>query len=225
MKRFDTPLLEWLAARRPASPARTVVRPRSNEADRCELCSQSIAPTHRHLLDVDGHTLLCVCRSCSILYDRKGAVGGHFRLIPDRAFRIRGFRMDGWAGLEIPVDIAFFVRIGESGGIAAFYPGSAGATESLLPLDQWRDLESLNVVLRAMRPDVEALLISRLGEAGHAWLVPVDRCHELVVMIRRNWKGLAGGSSGRQRLEEFFSRLDRHAGVIEAHEAGWPLDR
>jgi hypothetical protein len=50
---------------------------------------------------------------------------------------VAGFRLDdlAWRALRIPVEMAFFVRSGESGRVTAFYPSPAGATESLLELD------------------------------------------------------------------------------------------
>jgi hypothetical protein len=46
----------------------------------------------------------------------------------------------------------------------ALYPGPAGATESLLSLDAWEQLVASNPALADLEPDVEALLVNRIGE-------------------------------------------------------------
>lgn len=222
MNALTSPRLERLADRRPDAVRRPagVEAPKQPERQTCELCAQPIAPEHRHVLDLEKRTILCACRACTILFDRDAAGGGHFRLIPDRAYRLASFRLDGsgWAALEIPVDMAFFVRQSGDGRVAAFYPGAAGATESQLPLQRWSDLEAANPVLRDMEPDVEALLVRRLSGAGDAWLVPVDECYALVGLIRTSWKGLSGGTEVWEKLDAFFARLAREAGVLEANE-------
>jgi hypothetical protein len=46
------------------------------------------------------------------------------------------------------------------------YPSPAGATESLLPLESEQALADDNPVLRQLDPDVEALLVNRVGDFG-----------------------------------------------------------
>jgi Family of unknown function (DUF5947) len=192
--------------------------PDAEPPERCELCSDDIAPVHRHLLDLDARRLLCACRACSVLFDRREAGGGRYRLVPDRVWRLDGFRLDDgdWAALRIPVDMAFFIRTGRRQTVAAFYPGPMGATESLLPLDRWSALAQANPVLRALERDVEALLVDRTRGARRAWLVPVDLCYQLVGLIRSSWKGIAGGAQVWQELEDFFARLERRARTVAA---------
>ena len=62
----------------------------------------------------------------------------------------------------------------------AYYPGPAGATESLLPLDAWEALVSQNPPLQKLQPDVEALLVNRAGKARNYFIAPIDKCYELV---------------------------------------------
>ena len=59
-----------------------------------------------------------------------------------------------------------------------------GATESLLELDAWRELEAANPVLATLEPDVEALLVNRARGARRHWIVPIDDCYALVGLIR-----------------------------------------
>ena len=72
--------------------------------ERCELCSEPIPASHRHLLDLDSRELMCACRACTVLFDRNAAGGGHYRLVPDRCLRIVDFELDeiAWEELRIP---------------------------------------------------------------------------------------------------------------------------
>jgi hypothetical protein len=87
------------------------------------------------------------------------------------------------------------------------YPSPAGATESLLPLENWRELVEANPPLSRMVPDVEALLVNRLGDAREYYVAPIDACYELAGIVRLHWRGLTGGEKVRQELEGFFGRM------------------
>jgi hypothetical protein len=181
--------------------------------ERCDLCGRPITTDHRHLVDLAARELRCVCRSCRILFDRKAAGGGHYRLVPERVAWIVDFELSdtAWEDLRIPVEMAFFFRPGETGRVAAFYPSPMGATESLLELDAWQEIESANPLLAEIEPDVEALLVNRARGARSYWLAPIDRCYELVGLIRTRWKGLTGGRDVWEEIERFFDRLERGA--------------
>ncbi|HEX3268679.1 MAG TPA: DUF5947 family protein [Gaiellaceae bacterium] len=204
-------------ARRP----RPVAPPAAEEA--CELCGAPVDPEHRHVLDLRERRLLCACRACSILFDRKAAGGGHYRLVPNRSRLVADFELDDllWSRLRLPVDLAFFFRTSADGRTVAFYPSPLGATESLLELDAWAEIEAGNPVLDELEPDVEALLVNRAGEAREHWLVPVDRCYALVGLIKTRWKGLAGGQEVWEEIAEFFGALRAEADVVtkEGEEA------
>ncbi len=190
--------------------------------EHCELCSEVIPPEHRHLIDLESRELLCACRACSILFDRKAAGGKHYRLVPDRRLRLDGFDLDdvSWADLRIPVDMAFFFRLGQEDRMVALYPSPAGPTESLLELDSWEDLERRNPVLRTLEPDVEALLVNRArGERDH-YLVPIDDPFRLVALIRTSWRGLTGGKEVWERIEGFFEELSGKSKATEANREG-----
>jgi hypothetical protein len=94
--------------------------------------------------------------------------------------------------------------------MVAFYPGPAGATESELPLAAWEAVTTANPALATLEPDVEALLIrtnSTEGDASDCFLVPVDKCYELVGQLRRVWRGFDGGQDARRHVDDFFCAL------------------
>lgn len=199
------------------SPAPSIGPAQSGAPDqeRCELCAEPLPERHKHLVDVAERELLCACRACSLLFDRSAAGGGHYRLVPDRCERLDDFHLDdeAWAGLRIPVDMAFFLRHGESGAVTAFYPSPAGSTESLLQFDTWSEIEAANPALAAMEPDVEALLMNRVASAREHWIVGVDVCYRLVGIVRSHWQGFTGGDQCWQAVEDFFAELRDRAGT------------
>src|SRR3712207_6105666 len=156
--------------------------------EHCELCSEPIPPEHRHLLEVSTREMICVCRPCSILFDREAASEGKYRLIPDRHRFLEDFEMNDvqWESLRVPVDMAFFFYSTPAERVVAFYPSPMGPTESLLTLSAWEELEGCNPVLGGMERDVEALLVNRVRGAREHFLVPIDECYSLVGLIRRS---------------------------------------
>lgn len=208
-----SPRLRTLAARR-ISPA-----PSAEPEERCELCGTPLPGAHRHLADLDTQQLLCACRPCALLFDRRGAGGGHLRLVPDRRVRLDRFELSAaaWDELRIPVDMAFFFRSSRAGRVLAFYPSPMGATESRLELASWSELERSNPVLQTMEDDVEALLVDRARGSDRQWLLPIDDCYRLVALIRTGWRGFTGGTEVWTAIESFFDELDRRARPQDAH--------
>jgi len=176
---------------------------------RCELCGGPLPEEHRHVADIQSQSLLCACRACVVLLGREGAGGGHFKLVPERRRLLDGFVLgdEQWAALQLPVDLAFFFVSTPAGRVVALYPSPLGATESQLTLDAWDDLQRANSLLRQLEPDVEALLVNRMGGAHEHFLVPIDDCYQLVALIRTHWKGLAGGPDVQRELAQFFDRM------------------
>lgn len=118
-----------------------------------------------------------------------------------------------WDELLIPVGMAFFFYSSADGRVMAFYPSPAGPTESLLTLEAWEEVVRDNPVLKEMEPDVEALLVNRLKGAQEYYLTPIDKCYELVGLIRSNWRGLSGGSEVWKEIQDFFDRLKARSEV------------
>jgi hypothetical protein len=179
----------------------------------CELCSAELGAGHPHLVEPAHRKLVCACDACAILFSQQGA--SKYRRVPRRIRLLPDFRMtDGqWDALAIPIGLAFFFHCSPLEKVAAFYPSPAGAIESLR---SWNDIVALNPVLNEIEPDVEALLVNRVGQShGRAaaayYLAPIDACYRLVGVIRANWRGFSGGSETWDEIGRFFAGLDAAA--------------
>jgi hypothetical protein len=196
---------------------------RTAEPERCALCGTPVLPGHRHLVDTQHRSLACACTACGLLFTREGAAGGRYRLVPDRVLRDpAGPLTDAeWASLAIPVDVAFFFLNSALGRIVASYPSPAGVTECELDLAAWGELAAARPLLRALAPDVEAILVARAapsaGGAGtrETFLVPIDECYRLAGALRLNWHGFDGGAEVREILTTFLGDLHRRVSVLE----------
>lgn len=144
-----------------------------------------------------------------------------YKRVPRRVLALPDFHLGDaqWESLMVPISMAFFFRSTPDQRVIALYPSPAGATESQLPLDTWKDLEEANPVLQRMEADVEALLVNRVGYArGVAapdyYVLPIDECYKLVGLIRAHWRGLSGGTEVWQEIGNFFSGLKERATVV-----------
>ena len=195
---------------------------RANEAEeRCELCAAPLAPHphHEHLLDPEARQLHCTCTPCALLFPADALK--KYRRVSRRLLRLENFALSDaqWEALAIPVEIAFLHTSAPSGRLHAFYPSPAGATESLLTLSGWADLVAANPILARLEPDVEALLVNRVGDTRAHFIAPIDRCYELVGLIRITWRGLSGGREVWERIAAFFAELERQAVTRSAADA------
>ena len=178
--------------------------------ERCELCSLGLAPEHRHLLEMATHKIICACDPCALRFEN---VLGRFKLIPRDVRSLPGFRLSDaqWDDLALPIDLAFLFQSTPAKRIIALYPSPAGATESLLSLTAWDSLVADNPPLVRMEPDVEALLVNRIGDRRLYYLAPIDVCFELVGLMRIHWRGLSGGEEVWREIDAFFTRLEQRA--------------
>lgn len=196
-------VLQRLRESRPREPQRA--------GERCELCTEPIGEEHGHLVDVEVRNLLCACRGCYLLFTSDGAGGGHYLAVPDRYLAFPELQLSAaqWDALQIPVGVAFFFLNSSLGRVAAFYPGPAGATESLLPLETWQEIVEADPALATLRPDVEAFLLraERDGSGAEFFLVPIDACYELVGQLRLLWRGFDGGREAHDALDAFFEKV------------------
>jgi Family of unknown function (DUF5947) len=186
-------------------------RPAPSDQERCEMCAADIGEQHQHVVDLVGRGLMCTCRPCYLLFTAEGAEL-RYRAVPDRYRSLPDFALFAgqWDELEIPVGLAFFFPNSVQGRTVAFYPGPAGATESELPLGAWDRIVDANPVLGSLVPDVEALIVrmpDRSRSRPEAHLVPIDRCYELVGLLRTAWRGFDGGQEARAVLDAFFADL------------------
>jgi hypothetical protein len=175
--------------------------------EHCDLCAVELADAHAHLLEIASRRLVCACDACAVLFDNQGA--GKYRRVPRRVQFLADFRLaeEAWAALHLPIDLAFFLHSTAAGRVLALYPSPGGATEALVPLDAWQTLVEDNPILRELQPDVEALLVNRIGATRAYYRAGIDKCYELVGLIRTHWRGLSGGPAVWQAIERYFASL------------------
>lgn len=113
--------------------------------------------------------------------------------------------------MALPINLAFFLRRLD-GKTSAMYPSPAGAMESSIELSAWDELFEGVTALSAIEPEVEALLVNRIGEHPAYFIVPIDACYRLVGSIRSKWHGLSGGADVWSAIADFFAGLDDRAG-------------
>ncbi len=207
------------------------LQPKPRPGERCELCAQLIPDEHNHVVDLESRSLMCACRPCYLVFSPQGSGGNRFRAVPDRFLSFADFTLSSaqWDAMQIPVGVAFFFMNSSLNHIAAFYPGPAGATESMLSLDSWDEVVGTNPALATLQPDVEAFLVRSADRRSvdlqdtvgsgvadgsgvdtvqaECFLVPIDVCYELVGELRRLWKGFDGGTEAHAALDAFFDRV------------------
>jgi hypothetical protein len=181
---------------------------RAAAVERCELCGTPIDQEHSHLFEPDTRHLLCTCPPCALLFASREA--RRYRRVPRDATRLRDFHLSDaqWEGFQIPINLAFFVRSSGTGRVFAMYPGPAGATESTLDLEAWDEIADANPGLERLEDDVEALLVNRMQGARDCYRVPIDRCYQLVGLIRSRWHGSRGRDNAHEAIAHFFTVLD-----------------
>jgi hypothetical protein len=167
-------------ARSALASLRRFARSRASGRTWCELCSTPAAPKYRR--------------------------------VPRRFEFLTDFRMSDiqWEGLGFPINLAFFLHSTPAGRIVALYPSPEGASEALLPSDACQDVVDDYPCLRDLEPDVEALLVNRLGPEPMYCRVGVDQCYALVGIVRTHWRGLSGGAADWAEITRFFDRLREH---------------
>ena len=217
--------------RRFASPP----RPQAAAEDRCELCGEKVGDGHAHMVDLQRRSIACACRACALLFTGPAGwsaptgKGGRYRTVPDRVRRdLEAPLTDAeWAELQVPVGMAFFFVNSALGRVVAGYPSPAGVTECELDLAAWDRLAAAHPLLRALTPDVEAILVVRGqpwtsdGHGAETFLIPIDTCYSLAGMLRLNWHGFDGGTEVRRILSAFLADLRQRARAL-APASGLP---
>ena len=193
-------------------------RPR-RAAEVCEMCSLELRAEHAHLVELTERRLHCACDACAMLFSARS--DAKYKRVPRDVRLLNNFQMSDadWDGLLIPINLAFFFQNSLDSRVSALYPSPAGATESLLPLEAWTNIVQNNPALNSMEPDVEALLVNRVGAsrgvaAAEYYIVPIDACYRLVGLIRMHWRGLSGGTEVWKEIGAFFTGLRSKAEVL-----------
>src|SRR4051812_2918132 len=111
--RSDSPMSSEPTADSPGpnslASLRRFVRKRADR-ERCELCDADLADDHSHMVEVSSRRLVCACDACAILFSHQG--GAKYRRVPRRVRFLDDFRLsdETWEGLQLPIDLAFFLR-------------------------------------------------------------------------------------------------------------------
>ncbi|HEX4129213.1 MAG TPA: DUF5947 family protein [Pirellulales bacterium] len=191
---------------------RRFARPRPQPAaHRCELCALPLADEHLHLYEPAARQLVCCCDACSMLFP--GQQQGRFRRVPRRIVALDDFSVSNevWSGFHLPINLAFFVERENPRQMIAAYPSPAGAVESPVDDEPWQQLVHDHPALAQLEPEVEALLVNRVGARREYYLAPIDVCFNLVGLIRMSWRGLSGGSKVWIEIAKFFDGLQARA--------------
>lgn len=198
---------------------RQFARKPQRQVEKCEMCSAELRSEHSHLIELTQRRLHCACDACAMLFS--GQAGTKYKRVPRDVRLLANFKMTDaeWDGLLIPINLAFFFLNSIDSRVSALYPSPAGATESLLPLEAWSSIVEANSELNLLEPDVEALLVNRVGQArgsvpAEYYIVPIDECYKLVGLIRIHWRGLSGGTEVWQEIGAFFTELRARAQVV-----------
>ncbi|UGQ11494.1 DUF5947 family protein [Yinghuangia sp. ASG 101] len=178
---------------------------RADDGERCELCAEQVPDAHPHVVDTAGESrpVLCVCRSCSVLFGRDPGDSPRYRPVPCRRVRLDPFPLDVPG---VPVGLVFFIPR-DDGTVCAHYPSPAGATRWEVDAAVWHRVAADRPELRTLVPEVEGLLVNTARGQRQYWIVPVDDCMRVVAVVRREWRGLSGGGRVWPAIEQFFAEL------------------
>jgi hypothetical protein len=162
-------------------------------------------------MDPKARELICTCDGCVVLFDSSGLT--KYRRVPREVRTLPDFQLTGaqWEKLLVPIQLAFFYRSSHAGRTVALYPSPAGVTESVIEPEAWQAIVAANPGLEEMSEDVEALLVNRLNNQKEYFRCPMDRCFELVGLIRTYWRGFTGGDRVWTEVERFLSHLKEGA--------------
>jgi hypothetical protein len=184
----------------------------SAPVERCDICHATVPDDHRHLLQLEERRIVCACEACWALHSGDA----EYRPAGMRTVWLDELDFDDelWGMFQIPIGLAFFMRSSVTGGIVAFYPSPAGATESELALEPWEALTARNPVLEELDPDAEALIVNRLSDPHQHVIAPIDECYRLVGLIKSRWEGISGGDALDRAVPEFFADLRGRRGAV-----------
>ena len=182
--------------------------------ERCGLCGALLDDEHSHVLELATRRLACACVPCALLFSSPEAT--RFRRVPQSVRALLDFRLseEAWEALQLPINLAFFMFSTSAGRVIALYPSPAGATEAIVDLEAWTALTDQNPVLRELQPDVEGLLVNRVGEAPVYYRVGIDECYRLAGLIRMHWRGFSGGEKVWVEIARYFDGLGQRSRAV-----------
>ncbi len=208
---------EMVGRMRALAQSRAAVRQESERRlamEHCDICNAPLPDDHRHLLHLEERRIVCSCEACWALHSGDA----EYRPAGMRTVWLEGFECGDelWGRFQIPIGLAFFMRSSITGGVVAFYPSPAGATESELELEPWQELVERNPQLSELDPDAEALIVNRLADPHQYAIAPIDDCYRLVGLIKSRWEGISGGAALDEAVPQFFEALRRRPGTLFA---------
>ncbi len=103
------------------------------------------------------------------------------------------------------------MRSSVTGGVVAFYPSPAGATESELSLEAWDALVDATRCSSELDPDARGAGRQPARRSPQYVIAPIDDCYRLVGLIKSRWEGISGGAALEQAVPEFFAALQARA--------------
>jgi hypothetical protein len=190
----------------PLNILRRFARPRPVR-EQCDLCGQALADEHDHLVEISTRRVHCACGPCAILFSGQKVV--KYRRIPRQLQYLADFRLpdDLWARLDLPIELAFFVRDTATDAVIVRYPSPAGTTEAIVNSNAWKELVDENPSIQHLEPDVEVLLVNRIGGRCECYRVGIDEGYKLVGILRQHWQGFSGGREVWDEIDRFFEDL------------------
>lgn len=116
----------------------------------------------------------------------------------------------------MPVRLAFLFRNSTIDRWISVYPSPGGPTEQALEVACPSEALGPSPLFDAIEEDVEALLFTgpRGASELRCLLVPVDKCYELIALVRQHWRGFDGGDA-REHIDAFFDDLAQRAAAVE----------
>lgn len=203
--------------------------PAASTESHCAFCGAPLAADHAHLLNPASQQFTCACGPCAVLIGAEK--GSPYLRVVQEVHRLDNCHLADpeWDTLTAPSGLAILVRdahdrilaiqhisIESPSGDSAEDSGAPAATERRVPPDLWRSLVDAHPSLRALQPEVEALLIHRLGPEPECFLVPRAEANRLAALLQQNWRGLSGGIDLWRAVARFFDDVRRRSACPQA---------
>jgi len=192
----------------PLPPAYGAVRvPRRHPQIRyCDVCGTTAEFRHWQLVHVPTRRLICCCEACTSALTKWH--DGQYRRVPQSIEMLPDFCMteSQWDRLKLPINLGFLYYSSPDRRVLSVYPGAFEAIGGKSPAGLWEELTQQNPILRSFKPDVEGLLVNRVGKTRRYFRVPIDESYQLFSFMRDNWSGVTGGVNLWRQVETCFAR-------------------